>query len=187
MRVKKVTFASRKAHVYDIETPCHNYLLEGGIISHNTMDLYPQQVISGGTGILYSANIAFIIGRRKVTGATNKDIQGYDFILRAVKHRMVKEDSYIPIEVRYDGGISIYSGLLDIAKDLGFVSCPTQGWYARSLVNEETGELQVEDKKWRRSETDTSAFWDSILHNPAFDEAVKKAYQLPENELVRTA
>lgn len=48
MKVKNVVFAARKANVFDFETPSHTYLLKGGLISHNTQEMYSKDVVSGG-------------------------------------------------------------------------------------------------------------------------------------------
>ena len=48
MKVKRVKQFTRKASVYDFETPSHSYILGNGIISHNTMEMFSKAVVSGG-------------------------------------------------------------------------------------------------------------------------------------------
>lgn len=48
MRIKAINHHVRKATVYDIETPTHDYILWNKIISHNTMEMYSKNVMSGG-------------------------------------------------------------------------------------------------------------------------------------------
>jgi len=83
------------------------------------------------------------------------------------------EKARIPVTVRFDGGISKYSGLLDMALESGHVTKPNVGWYAK--VNTATGE--VESKKWRMADTESPEFWDSILSDETFKEWVRTNYQ----------
>ncbi|MDO1821729.1 recombinase RecA, partial [Escherichia coli] len=68
----------------------------------------------------------FIIGRRQQKEGT--EITGYDFILNAEKSRTVKEKSKFKISVTFSGGIDPYSGLLELAVELGWVVKPSNGW-----------------------------------------------------------
>jgi hypothetical protein len=125
--------------------------------------------VGGGTGIYYSADTIWILGRQQ---DKDKDgIAGYHFIINVEKSRYVKEKSKIPINVSFDGGISRWSGLLDIALESGFVTKPSNGWYAK--VNRETGEI---GDKHRLVATQTAEFWDPILENVEFKNFVKQKY-----------
>ena len=132
--------------------------------------MYSKAVVSGGTGIYYSADNIFIIGRQQEKDG--KDVTGYNFIINVEKSRYVKEKSKIPIEVSWDQGISKWSGLMDMALESGHVIKPKVGWFQR--VNMETGE--IEDKNYRMSDTYTSTFWIPILMCPKFNEFVEKKY-----------
>ena len=48
MKIKSIKHYARTDRVYDIETPTHDYILSNGIISHNTMEMFSKQVLSGG-------------------------------------------------------------------------------------------------------------------------------------------
>jgi hypothetical protein len=88
------------------------------------------------------------------------------------KSRYVKEKSKIPITVSFNGGISRWSGLLDIAIESGHIIKPSNGWFSK--VKQDTGE--IEDKKYREKETDTAEFWESILNDSQFSDFVTKKY-----------
>jgi RecA/RadA recombinase len=150
------------------------------VIAHtyDTLEMYSKAVVSGGTGIMYSPDNVYIIGRNQEKEGT--EIVGYNFIINVEKSRFVREKSKIPISVTHDNGINLYSGLLDIALDVGFVTKPKNGWYAK--VNVETGEVQ--EKNYRESQTNSKEFWDEILSNPKFDEAVIKKYRMANNKLI---
>lgn len=141
---------------------CHTY---------ETMELYSKQVISGGTGLIYSANQAFIIGKAQEKNGT--ELVGWNFTLNVEKSRFVKEKSKLPFRVLYDSGIQKYSGLLDIAVEANVVVKPSLGWYSK--VDKDG---VVEDKKYRAKETDTEDFWKSIFEDGILNEYVKKKYKL---------
>lgn len=141
-----------------------------------TMEMFSKTVMTGGTGVMYSADTVFIIGKRQVKDG--KEITGWEFVLRAEKSRMVKEKSAFPIKVKYDGGIDPFSGLLEMAQELGFVVKPKNGWYAKAFLNKETGEFVVEDKNYREAQTNSVDFWGPIFKHEPFREAIERRYQL---------
>lgn len=144
--------------------------------TYSTMELYAKDVMGGGAGGMYSANEVFIIGRRQQKEGT--EVTGYDFILKAEKSRTVKEGSKFPISVTFNGGIDPYSGLLDMAVELGWVIKPSNGWYSRASLDTETGELVPEDKKWRAKETSCVEFWKPLFASEGFQQAIRDHYQL---------
>jgi RecA/RadA recombinase len=128
-------------------------------VNHTYMEIgmFPKAVVSGGTGIYYSADNIWIVGRQQDKQGT--EIKGYHFIINVEKSRYVKEKSKIPISVSWDGGVEKWSGLLEVALEGGFVTKPSVGWYSK--VNRETGE--VEDSKFREKDTLNEEFWSSII------------------------
>jgi len=128
----------------------------------------PKQIMSGGTGGMYSSNDVFIVGKRQIK--EGKDVIGWQFILNVEKSRVIREKAAIPFEVLYGKGIDKYSGLLDIAIATGHVIKPKMGWYSRSNVED--------DKNWRRKDTSSAEFWNPVLEDPSFEQAVKSMYCL---------
>jgi len=150
------------------------------VVNHIYMEqgLYPKAIVGGGTGSYYSADNIFIIGRQQEKDGT--EITGYNFIINVEKSRYVKEKAKIPVSVSFDGGISKWSGLLDVALESGHVIKPSNGWYSK--VNVETGE--VEDKKYRVKDTDTKDFWLPILTSKSFNEFIQKKYQISYGDII---
>ena len=140
--------------------------------TYQEIGLFPKAVVGGGTGIYYSADNIWILGRRQVKAGT--EVAGYDFIINVEKSRYVKEKSKIPISVTWDGGIAPYSGLLDVAMAGGYVVKPSNGWYQR--VDKTTGELL--GTKVREKETKEAEFWQPVFDETDFKEFVRKAYQI---------
>lgn len=136
--------------------------------TYDTQEMYSKKVVSGGTGIYYSANNIFIVGRRQNKDKKTKEILGYEFILNVDKSRTIKEGSAIPINVTFEGGVDKYSGLLDIALATGHVVKPKNGWYTRIGVKD--------DKNWRKDESSCKEFWNPILKEQDFQDAVKQMF-----------
>ena len=127
----------------------------------------------------YSADNIYIIGRQQEK--EGKDVVGYNFVINVEKSRHVKEKAKIPITVTHDGGISRWSGLLDIAITGGFVVKPSNGWYSR--IDADTGE--VEEKKFRAKETNSSQFWLPVLKSTQFQEYITKTYQVGHSDIIK--
>ena len=143
-----------------------------------TQEMYSKPIVSGGTGIYYSADNIWIIGRQQ--DKDDKELKGYHFIINIEKSRYVKEKSKIPITVNYDSGINRWSGLLDLALEGGYITKPKQGWYAR--VDQETGEL---GKNNRAADiVDNNEFWKSILEETNFAEWIKNKYSIGTGEIL---
>ena len=80
--------------------------------TYQEIGLFPKAIVSGGTGIYYSADNIWILGRQQVK--KGKEVKGYNFVINVEKSRFVKEKSKVPITVSWDGGIEQYSGLLEV-------------------------------------------------------------------------
>jgi RecA/RadA recombinase len=145
--------------------------------TYQTQEIYSKAVVSGGTGIYYSSDTIFIIGRQQEKDGT--DVIGYNFVINVEKSRFSREKSKIPVTVYHKGGISKWSGLMDIALESKHVIKPSNGWYSR--VDENTGE--VEGKKWRLADTDTADFWMPVLKNVTFQQFVKDRYQVASGSI----
>lgn len=159
MKIANITKVG-KQKVYDLSVEeVEHYILENGVVTHNT-------------GVYYSADNIFIIGRQQEKDAG--ELSGYNFIMNVEKSRFVREKSKIPIEVSFEGGISTWSGLLDVALLSGHVIKPANGWYQK--VGEE--------KKYREKETNTKLFWMSILHDKTFHEWIEKNYAMKNTALL---
>jgi RecA/RadA recombinase len=150
------------------------------VVNHTYMEIgmFPKAIVGGGTGSYYSADNIFILGRQQEKEGT--EVVGYNFIINVEKSRYVKEKSKIPVSVSFDGGISRWSGLLDIALDGGFVVKPSNGWYSK--VDDDG---VIEDKKYRIKETDTSTFWTPILKSKKFQKFVTDKYQIASGEIMQ--
>lgn len=179
--VQDMSRAKQMKSIFRMMTPYLNRLdIPMVAVNHIYMEqgLYPKAIVSGGTGVYLSADNIYILGRQQEKEGT--EIVGYNFIINVEKSRYVKEKSKIPISVSFDDGVSKWSGLIDIAMELGFVAKPSNGWYSR--VDVETGEM--EEKKYRLKETNTKLFWDPILNSEKFKDAVYNRYAISSGSVI---
>jgi RecA/RadA recombinase len=147
--------------------------------TYKEIGLYPRDIVGGGTGIYYSADTIWILGRQQ---DKDKDgIAGYHFIINVEKSRFVKEKSKIPITVSYEGGIKRWSGLLELALEGKYVAKPSNGWY--QLVDRDTGEL-VGTKLREADIGDNKQIWMDLLKNTDFADFIKNKYTLSTGSLV---
>ena len=146
--------------------------------TYQEIGLFPKAIVSGGTGIYYSADNIWILGRQQQK--QGMEVKGYNFVINVEKSRFVKEKSKIPITVTWEGGIAPYSGLLDVALAGGYVQKPNVGWYCR--VDMETGELV--QPKVREKDTLQEEFWKPIFDGTNFKEFLKGHYQIGHKPLL---
>ena len=142
--------------------------------TYDTMEMYAKKVVSGGTGLIYSADNIYIVGRQQ--NKDGQEIVGYNFVLNVEKSRYVREKSKIPVEVTFENGISRWSGLLDLALETGHVVKPSNGWYQQAGT----------EKKYRQADTNTADFWVPILTKTDFGAALKARFQLAQTEMIKS-
>ena len=140
---KSVADMSRAKSLKGLFRMCTPYLAMKNIpmiaVNHTYKEigLFPRDIVGGGTGLYYSADNIWIIGRQQEKKGT--EIEGYHFVINVEKSRYVKEKSKIPITVTWDGGLLSHSGLLDVAIAGGYIKSPSSGWY--SIVDRNSGDL----------------------------------------------
>ena len=142
--------------------------------TYQEIGLFPKAVVSGGTGIYYSADAIWIIGRQQDKVGT--EIKGYHFVINIEKSRHVKEKSKIPISVSYDGGIVKWSGLMEVAEKGGYLRKPKVGWY--EAINPATGEI-ISEKLMRAKEVnDNKEFWLMMFEKTDLGQYIKDSFTI---------
>lgn len=137
---------------------------------YDTMEMFSKKVVSGGTGIMLSADNVWIVGREQYKEGT--EVKGYNFNINIEKSRFVKEKSKFQIEVRWDGGINKYSGIVDLGIESGHVVRPTLQSYQL---------FGVDYKKRELLDADTNAL-EKLLHDPSFIAFVEDKYRIPDGQ-----
>ena len=147
--------------------------------TYKEIGLYPKDIVGGGTGVYYSADTIWILGRQQEKEGT--EITGYNFVINVDKSRYVREKSKIPITVSFEGGIKKWSGLLDVALEGNYIAKPSNGWY--QLVDRSTGEL-VGTKMRMKDIEDNKDIWLGLFENTDFPTYIKRRYSLTTNSMV---
>lgn len=178
--VQDMSRAKQMKSIFRMITPYLNRLdIPMVAVNHIYMEqgLYPKAVVSGGTGVYLSADNIYILGRQQDKDGT--ELLGHTFIINVEKSRYVREKSKIPISVRFEGGLSRWSGLLDMAIESGHVVKPSNGWYSR--VDKETGEV---GEKHRLKDTESKDFWLPVLMDKTFQAWIQERYQVANGEIM---
>jgi len=157
----------------DIPMVCVNH-------TYKEIGMFPKDVVSGGTGAYYSADAIWIIGRQQEKEGT--EIAGYHFVINIEKSRHVREKSKLPITVTFEGGISKWSGLLDVAEELGYVRKPKVGWY--EAVDVATGEVLTENLMRAKQIANSGEFWKMMIERTNFAQDVKNRFSVGGSSLM---
>lgn len=180
--VGDMTRAKQLKSIFRMVTPHLNLKdLPMVVVNHIYMEqgaMYPKAIVSGGTGIYYSADTIWIIGRSQEKEGT--EVTGYNFNINIEKSRFTREKSKIPVTVMHKGGISKWSGLMDMALVSGHVIKPSNGWYQK--VDVSSGEIAP--KKYRLADTESKEFWGSILEDETFKQWVEETYRVASGSIM---
>lgn len=145
---------------------------------YKEMGLFPKAIVSGGTGIMYSANQVFIITKAQEK-AKDDTLAGWKFTINIEKSRYVREKSKLPFTVLYGSGIQKWSALFELAMEAGYLVKPKVGWY--QLIDPDTGE--VSDKNYREAEVQQNDdFFEKLVASQPFKDFVEKKYKLSAGE-----
>lgn len=141
--------------------------------TYKEIGLFPKDVVSGGTGIMYSANQVFIITKAQEKDGT--DLAGWKFTINIEKSRYVKEKSKLPFTVRYDSGIQKWSSLFELALESGHLTKANQGWY--NMVNMDTGEI-IEPKRRAKDIESDNEFFEGLIVDEQFKAFIERRFKL---------
>ena len=159
----------------DIPLVCVNH-------TYKEIGMFPKDIVSGGTGAYYSASDIWIIGRQQEKDGS--EISGYHFVINIEKSRLVREKSKIPITVTFEGGINKWSGLFDIALELGYIQKPKVGWY--EAIDPETGEVLTDSLKRAKDLSNSKEFWLTMFEKTNLAEKIKEKYTLSSGTLIES-
>ena len=81
--------------------------------TYKTMDLFPQDIMSGGSGTAYAASTILFLSKRKEKDGT--DVIGNVIHCKNFKNRLAKENAKVDVLLTYDKGLNRYYGLSELA------------------------------------------------------------------------
>lgn len=147
--------------VYDITVPNgNNYVLENGVVSHNT-------------AVTYAANQIFVISKSQEKDGS--DLAGYKFTINIEKSRFVREKAKLPFTVLYETGVNKWSSLFELALESGHIQKATQGWYNR--IDLETGEIITPNQRAKDIGKDDE-FFKRLIKTEGFMAFVEEKFKL---------
>lgn len=181
--IKEIRINARKGEVFDIETPCHNYILANGIVSHNTIDQYNPLKPGGGNGI-YFASSSIVMGTSKARDKDAQDIVGAVVTAKVLKGRFSKEHSKLKFVIKHEGGIHPTMGIEDDLLEFGYLTKPTMGYYSRNW--EKLGLDYPVDKKWRlkQIQENWAEFYKDIVNHPDVRKDFEAKYTFTHNVII---
>lgn len=135
---------------------------------YDTQEMYSKQIMSGGTGLMYSSDTVIFVGRSQ--NKEGKELLGYNFNLTIAKSRYVKENSVFEIVVTYAGGVEKYSGIFKLILENTDYIEQKGAWYIKL----------GDEKNVRRTDIEGDVdYMDGILSDPTFIAKIEKKYRLP--------
>lgn len=179
--VADMTRAKQLKSLFRITTP-YIKMLDIPIIAINhtykELALFPKNIVSGGTGGMYSSDAVWIIGRQQDKDL--KGLNGYHFIINIEKSRYVREKSKLPITVSFDGGVKKTSGLFDLALDMEYIALVKKGYYQR--VDPKTGEFIGDGPIKTKNMINDDQMWKEIFAETDFAYKIHEKFSLLTNE-----
>lgn len=138
-----------------------------------TQEMYSKAIVSGGTGIYYSANQIFIISKSQEKDGD--ELSGWKFTINIEKSRYVREKAKLPFTVLYNSGVQKWSSLFELAQESGHIIKPKVGWY--NTVDMETGEIS--EKSYRAKDIEANdAFFEQLVKDKIFKDHVERKFKL---------
>jgi len=141
---------------------------------YETMDFISKTVISGGRGILYSSNMAFVISKRKMKN-TGEFESGKDFVIKIYKSRFVEENQSFPLSIPSKGAVNRYSGLFDMALECGYIHKAGHKYYINGVQTEDEGDNR------KKIEYD-STFWNLMFEKTDFKETIENVIKVGSDQ-----
>ena len=114
MKVVSKKVNTHRLDVYDFTVEdVHHYILENGIVTHNSY--VPTKEISGGSGLKYAASTIAMLSKKKEKDGDG-EIIGSQIKIKTFKSRLSKENQDATVLLTYNKGLDRYFGLLELAE-----------------------------------------------------------------------
>lgn len=139
--------------------------------TYETMEMFSKTVISGGKGIMLSANTAIIMSRRK---NQNKEEAGFEFVMKAEKSRFIREGFKFPLTIPEAGQIKKYSGLFDLALETGYI--------IKEGMKYIVPELPEYPKSYKKEIENNEEFWEQMFNNTTMVETIENSLRVSVNQ-----
>jgi hypothetical protein len=95
VKISKIEYLEELETTYDVKIEgSHHYILDNGVVSHNTQDIFPQTIMSGGEGLYYAASVILLLSDAKLKTGQEDELDlgrsGSIITAKAAKNRLAK-------------------------------------------------------------------------------------------------
>lgn len=140
--------------------------------SYKTQEMFAKDIVGGGQKIELSSASILMISRSKEKDSDNV-VTGYTFNIKIMKSRRVVEESKLPIDVSWEDGIHKWSGLSEIAAELGVIEqTKIKNSKAYRYVTKAGKEFIIKADDIDRHDE----FWTSVIKETNFADLVEQTY-----------
>lgn len=174
--------------VYDLTVKdSEHYILSNGVVSHNSMDMYPKEIFSGGSGAVYNASIILMITKAKLkTGDEDELDLGQSGIIvtaKTEKNRLAKPKK-VKFEISFGSGANPYMGLENwcTVENFDKIGIAKGKMEMVDIVDPETGEvtgtkpgIKSGGHRWYIRHLDKSVYTKSLHTSKIFTQEVLEA------------
>jgi hypothetical protein len=178
IKVQKVEHMEELETTYDINVEgSHHYILKNGIVSHNTQDLFPQTVQTGGEGLNYLASVIIYLSKAKLEDKDRDEMStgslGSVITAMSRKNRLAKPKK-IKFEIDHAKGCNPYKGLDQFCTVENFPKIGIAK--VKPVVDKKTGEITYESgSKWYVKHLDKTLFDSQLYNSKVFTREVLEA------------
>jgi len=177
-KVVSVKESEDKITTYDMKVKdSHHYILKNGVVSHNTQDLFPKDVQSGGEGLNYSASAIVYLSIAKFKSGEEDDLDlnqsGVVVTAQSRKNRLAKPKK-VKFTIDFSKGVNPYQGLEYFCTPENFDKV---GIAKVKVEKDKKGEVKVVGSgiKYYVRHLDKSLYEKQIFNKTVFNDDVLKA------------
>jgi hypothetical protein len=180
IKVQKIEHMEELETTYDINVEgSHHYILKNGIVSHNTQDLFPQTVQTGGEGLNYLASVIIYLSKAKLEDKDRDEMStgslGSVITAMSRKNRLAKPKK-IKFEIDHAKGCNPYKGLDQFCTVENFNKVGIAK--VKPVVDKKTGEITYENgSKWYVKHLDKTLFDSQLYNSKVFTKEVLEALE----------
>jgi hypothetical protein len=147
--------------------------------TYSSQGMFATDIMSGGQGVLLSANSVFFMSKSKEKSGT--DLVGFNFKVKTYKSRNIREGSVFSINVDFERGIDKCSDLFEASLEGDFVVAKTKQTFSK---NEKYGDANVYRKKDFQFKEISDPIWKDIIDDKEFRDFYEKRYSFNGSQKV---
>jgi len=180
IKIKSIKSLSSGEKTYDLSIEdSHHYILKNGVVSHNSMDLFPQAIQSGGESLNYLASTIVFLSKSKLEDKDKDEMStgsaGSIITALARKNRLAKPKK-IKFEIDHSKGCNRYKGLDQFCTIENFEKIGIAK--VKQNVDKKTGEITyVAGSKWFVRHLNKTLFDSQLYNSKVFTKEVLEALE----------